>query len=125
MTSAQIRKVFRMYQEKIESLLADEEWSRGALYKHNQVIYLKDMTTRFPSFSADREKAMRWICFMQGAFWSLGVYTVDEMRAHNTITPDEEDVRFVYQGHSLHRLSPCTACGDLDGCHRAKELLLS
>ena len=31
----------------------------------------------------DREKAMRWIGFIQGALWVLGVYTIDQMRDHN------------------------------------------
>lgn len=117
MTSAQIRRVFRLYQDKIKDLLADGEWSKTDLAEHNQIEYLKSMTTRFPSFSTEREKAMRWLCFMQGVFWSLGIYTVDEMRAHNTMLPEEEDIRFVYPGHSLNKLAPCSACGDLDGCH--------
>lgn len=30
-----------------------------------------------------REKFMRWLGFMQGALWSEGIYTIDEMREHN------------------------------------------
>jgi hypothetical protein len=31
----------------------------------------------------DREKAMRWLGFIQGGLWSLGVSTIDEMKNHN------------------------------------------
>jgi len=29
------------------------------------------------------EKFMRWLGFLQGALWSMEVYTIDELRAHN------------------------------------------
>jgi hypothetical protein len=29
------------------------------------------------------EKAMRWLGFLQGALWTYGWYTLDEMRDHN------------------------------------------
>jgi hypothetical protein len=30
-----------------------------------------------------REKLMRWLGFLQGVLFAFGIYTVDEMRAHN------------------------------------------
>lgn len=30
----------------------------------------------------DAEKRNRWIGFVQGHFWTLGIFTVDEMREH-------------------------------------------
>lgn len=30
-----------------------------------------------------REKLMRWVGFVQCAFWMQGIYTIDEMRADN------------------------------------------
>lgn len=35
-----------------------------------------------------REKLMRWLGFMQGVLYAKGLYTIDEMRAHNK-PPDE------------------------------------
>ena len=35
-----------------------------------------------------REKIMRWYGWIQGALWALGVYTVDELKAHSR--PDME-----------------------------------
>jgi hypothetical protein len=31
-----------------------------------------------------RSKAMRWLCFIQGVLWTVGAFTINEMRAHNT-----------------------------------------
>jgi hypothetical protein len=35
-----------------------------------------------------REKVMRWYAFIQGAFWGLGIATVDELKEHSR--PDVE-----------------------------------
>ncbi len=38
---------------------------------------------------ADRmEKAFRWLGFIQGCFWSCGVYTIQEMKNHNRPDPE-------------------------------------
>ena len=29
------------------------------------------------------EKAFRWLGFVQGVFWVLGLYTIEEMKNHN------------------------------------------
>lgn len=31
----------------------------------------------------DRDKAMRWLCFVQGCLWILGLRSVDNMREDN------------------------------------------
>lgn len=38
--------------------------------------------------TAQREKFMRWLGFMQGAFWLMETYTIDDLKAHNK--PDNE-----------------------------------
>ena len=35
-----------------------------------------------------REKADRWLGFIQGVLWKLGLYTIDDMRGHNTAPPE-------------------------------------
>ncbi len=37
-----------------------------------------------------REKADRWLGFIQGVLWKLGRYSIDDMRAHNTTAPSSE-----------------------------------
>ena len=34
-----------------------------------------------------REKFMRWLGFVQGVFYSTGVYTIEQMKAHNRPEP--------------------------------------
>lgn len=31
----------------------------------------------------DHEKAMRWLCFIQGTLWFCRVYTIEQMREHS------------------------------------------
>jgi len=35
-------------------------------------------------------KGMRWLGFIQGVLWREGVFTIDEMRDHNTTNPNED-----------------------------------
>lgn len=34
------------------------------------------------------EKKFRWLGFIQGALWSMGLYTVDELKADNMPSPE-------------------------------------
>ena len=36
-----------------------------------------------PYDAHQRDKVMRWLGFVQGVLWSLGVYTVADLRQHN------------------------------------------
>lgn len=119
MTPAQILRVLRLYMDKLEEL------TNTSHVANPKVMYLKDMILRFPQFHTgkeEREKAMRWLGFMQGTFDAFNIYTVDEMREHNAMPATKKDVAYVYAGHSLHQTLPCARCGDLDGCHHWREL---
>jgi hypothetical protein len=43
--------------------------------------HLEWMLDEIPKIE-DAEKRARWIGFVQGHFWTLGVFTIDQMRAH-------------------------------------------
>jgi hypothetical protein len=115
MTSAQIFAVLRKYEKWLR------EFHAAPGVSNKDLEYLSDMTTRFPDPVREREKAMRWLCFMQGVFYSNKVFTVDELREHNAAPATKKDVVLTYQGHSLHRHITCAPCGDLDGCHHWRE----
>lgn len=121
MTSAQIKRTLRLYEEKLDELLAKEYWkTRTTAYK--QLQYLKNMIPRFPGVLEEREKAMRWLCFMQGVLWSLDIYTVEDLKKHNAEpVQSKKVVAQTYHNHSLGQHTPCGACGDLDGCHKWRE----
>ena len=120
MTGVQIHCVKQKYADKLAELVKLEHW-KGLSKEYKQLQYLQNMIPRFPDVIKEREKAMRWLCFMQGVFWSLDIYSVDELREHNAAPPTKAAVEFFYRSHSLHRLRPCSACGDLDGCHKWRE----
>jgi len=42
---------------------------------------LTEIDTRFPEDGSEG-KAMRWLGFIQGALYSKGVYTLDDLRRH-------------------------------------------
>jgi hypothetical protein len=59
---------------------------RDSSTKENQLNHLLWMCHEASTFMKDgrSEKAMRWLGFIQGAFWALGVRSVDEMKKDNT-----------------------------------------
>lgn len=62
-------------QIKLPHSALDDEASAHLLYMCNQIN----------EFIAEdrREKAMRWLGFVQGALWQAGVFTIDELKNHN------------------------------------------
>lgn len=117
MSDKKILSVLALYDKKLEALRRTERWD-----DNKQLEHLVEMIPQIQSFLKEdrREKAFRWLGFMQGALWSNGIYTIDEMAEHNR--PRKSDVREAYQGHSLDRYTTCSMCGDLDGCHKWREL---
>jgi len=46
--------------------------------------HVREMIEKLLAFPPEkREKQMRWVGFIQGWFWAKGLFTVDEMKAHN------------------------------------------
>ena len=92
MTLEKMKKVLQMYDEKLISFEAIKNTcgNLGSL-SHSRWMCLDMLQWDLlnPHFdtnaieSDDREKAMRWLGFIQGVLFAKGVYTVDEMREHN------------------------------------------
>lgn len=79
-----------MTDEKIlEVLDRYEHHFGGGYYATPQVAHLQQMIPQMREFLKEgrREKLMRWIGFMQGVMWSTGIFTLEELMAHNK--PDE------------------------------------
>lgn len=55
---------------------------RSDLFSH--VLWMLNQLLEFLD-AGKVEKASRWLGFIQGAFWQHGIFTVDQMRTHNTI----------------------------------------
>lgn len=63
-------------------------WDNKVSRKAYQLVQDPDMIgglrSRWPEDGSER-KAMRWLGFMQGALWTLGIYTLDELKEHSRI----------------------------------------
>lgn len=89
MTPEQHLHVLRKYAEKFE------RWSRercpgdydgvpgmGRAVKHANWM-LHELLERLEAGHMDEGKVNRWLGFIQGVLWSMGLFTIDEMREHN------------------------------------------
>lgn len=99
MTDEKIREVLDRYEQTLQALapFASDWQDKELAHLLTMIPKMRDMLAdeRYiwdaeqPSwqYHANREKVMRWLGFMQGAFWVKGIYTIDELKAHNR--PDD------------------------------------
>lgn len=99
MTLKQLLRVLNQYDTDLgKHLLGGEAQRHQALNSPSPDVYSQQQHARWMcrqaivslkiNFAADpaqsKEKAMRWLGFIQGVLWSTGVRSIDEMRADNT-----------------------------------------
>lgn len=74
-----------------------------------QIDHIKDMIPKIRGFLTQgrREKAFRWLGFIQGIFYAVGIYTVEDMADHNR--PTKDDLKDQYPGHSFDAYG-CAEC---------------
>ena len=74
-----------MKEEKIINACKKYEKDLKELYTDPDLHHMEWMTTQVPQFIKDgrKEKANRWLGFIQGALWAKRIYTIDEMKEHN------------------------------------------
>jgi hypothetical protein len=58
-----------LYLRKVESV--DSEHARHVVWMIHQISQM-----------TDQGKVNRWLGFIQGYFWEIGLFTIDEMREH-------------------------------------------
>ena len=91
MTKNQIRKVLQEYLSLVQDDNFEVDGFNDAESTSSMVEHIKYMckeAQEFLNYPADEdwlwfEKANRWLGFIQGAFWALNVFSIDEMRDHN------------------------------------------
>jgi len=97
MTEKQVRQVIERYRTYL-SLAGDEPQvanfdlppTRGEAIRH--MLHMCDQMDALLDEAAGLddnaelawEKVNRWLGFMQGTLWSMGTFTLNEMRGHNT-----------------------------------------
>lgn len=75
MTSTQAKALARAYAFTIINRRAKPA-SREA--------YIVDMARRMQALEdADERKVMRWLGFIQGALWALGIYRIEQLKEHS------------------------------------------
>ena len=83
MTDEKCLEVVDLYKEKMSLKFYDLP-----IYDH-----IREMLEKMPAFLEEgrREKFMRWLGFVQGTFWFVGVYTLDELKNHNRPMEESND----------------------------------
>lgn len=81
MTEVKLKMAFEQCRELLPNYLTAD---RGGTW-HRHLIYMCQEAAKF----TNREKAMRWLGFIQGALWTNGAATIDELKDMNR--PDEPD----------------------------------
>ena len=84
MTVEWMRQVLQMYCERLKDFPSDNACPDFHLYPSG-APYVHWMCKEVLSWDLkeDFEKANRWLGFIQGAFWVMGFYTINEMKEHN------------------------------------------
>lgn len=82
MDDTKINEVLNLYELKLNNLTDTNTPSK--------IEHMQTMIPKMREFNSDgrRDKLMRWIGFMQGAFWSLGIYDLEDLKQHNM--PNED-----------------------------------
>ncbi len=107
MTPEKLKSVFAQYRAVLDQDypgLEPEQMPESSTRESAKDMYWKDMAAhykfmcdeaqRFVAMAEDegnpdevravnREKAMRWLGFLQGAFWRCGRFTLDELKNHS------------------------------------------
>jgi hypothetical protein len=89
MTSDQVVNVCQKYALLLKDMGAVPFQDRDAKTREGQLNHLAHMCNHTiveiqgATTPAEVEKAMRWLGFIQGAFFSLGIRTIDQMREDN------------------------------------------
>jgi len=93
MTSTKVLEVIGIYRQKFEEL-----GIKKADYSHEELLNSKQhglehchaMVRKIEFFlhQERKDKAFRWLGFLQGVLWSQGIYTLEELKNHSM--PDTE-----------------------------------
>lgn len=94
MTDEQIDAVITKYEEHLSAYgvpmrFTTRDIGPSASEAARHVLWMCAEVRKFLD-EGRREKADRWLGFIQGVLWTFGHYTVDDMRAHNTAAPLSE-----------------------------------
>ena len=78
MTDEKIMSVLALYEDRLRGLTSGPSGTKT-------IVHLLGMIPKIGAFLDEgrREKAFRWLGFMQGVLYALGHYTIEQMAEHN------------------------------------------
>lgn len=88
MTDDKIRYVLDLYERELIP-------RRNAIFDADSIRHLLEMIPRIRGFLTDgrHDKVFRWLGFMQGVLWHLGIYTLEELKTHNREDVNGEEAK--------------------------------
>lgn len=92
MNNEKIQEVLNLYSDMARAIILDD--TATSPWRALEVHVAKKIHSMVPAceeYLRDdrREKLMRWLGFMQGAWWVAGVFSVDELKKHNMPSGEE------------------------------------
>lgn len=87
MTDERVLEVLKSYEIAIGTPAKKSETNMTPLTLAALCGHLSWMCQQVPGFleNGQKDKAQRWIGFIQGSMWSLGMRTIDQMREDNRL----------------------------------------
>ena len=88
MNADKVREAIAIYKKKFEELgVSKQRFTYNELPQSDNdfLAHLHGMLDEMEIFIQEgrMEKVFRWLGFIQGCLWRIGVYTVQEMKNHN------------------------------------------
>lgn len=111
MSDRKIKSVLDRYQTRLEELMSANDDARSATgIRDDQIQHAQGMIPKMHAFLKEgrREKAFRWLGFLQGVLYSNGIYTIDEMANHSR--PTKQDYKADFPEHAFLDGCPCVNC---------------
>ncbi|PIR93828.1 hypothetical protein COT97_04725 [Candidatus Falkowbacteria bacterium CG10_big_fil_rev_8_21_14_0_10_39_11] len=90
MTKDSLLKTLNLYEHVLKS--AEVKIQEASFRKHyktdkqSTLEHCHSMINQIRTFVANdnMDKAWRWLGFLQGCFWTLGLFSLNELREHNS-----------------------------------------
>lgn len=93
MTREQVMTVLEVYERNLRRYADPKRADEGSLRSPlepgwtGHVLYMIEQARGIQ----DMEKLMRWLGFIQGVQWALGMYSIAELKTHNRTSAADED----------------------------------
>lgn len=105
MTNKKISQLLDGYEAKLLQLRDAHPSGREPWWGYQQIpgtdkmVHVLEMIPKMRKFLEEgrREKAFRWLGFLQCVFWMLNIYTIDELASHSR--PTKNDIKEEYPTH--------------------------